>query len=96
MTAAVEQINKLFKEIEELASSHSPYLAGKDITAADILLSVIANWTGFIPKPIHIGPNTKKLLKNVIARAPATRRRWPPRRWNTRRRLAASSPFIRG
>jgi glutathione S-transferase len=67
LTAYVEQINKLWKDVEERLA-HSPYLAGKDITAADILLTVIANWSGNIPKPITIGPNAKKLFKTVIAR----------------------------
>ncbi len=67
LTAAVEGINKLWADVEERLGK-SPYLAGKDITAADILLTVIANWSSYIPKPIQIGPNTKKLFKNVIAR----------------------------
>jgi glutathione S-transferase len=67
LTAYAEQINKLWKDVEDRLEK-SPYLAGKDITAADILLTVIANWSGNIPKPIHIGPNAKKLFKTVIAR----------------------------
>jgi glutathione S-transferase len=58
---AAAMLNKMWGVIEERLSQ-SPYLAGKDITMADILMTVIANWSPRMPKPIHIGPNTKKLL----------------------------------
>ena len=67
LAAAVEQINKLLEDVEDRLSK-SPYLAGKELTAGDILLSVIANWTSYIPQPINIGPHTKKLIKSLIAR----------------------------
>ena len=68
LKVAVEMINKNWKDVEERLSA-SPYLAGKEITAADILLTVIANWSSNFPAgAIQIGPNTKKLFKAVIAR----------------------------
>jgi glutathione S-transferase len=67
VTAFVEQINKLWKDVEERLEK-SPYLAGKNVTAADILLTVIANWASYLPKPIHMGPHAKKLFKTIIAR----------------------------
>lgn len=67
VAAFVENINKLWKDVEDRLSV-SPYLAGNTITAGDILLTVIANWSGNIPAPIHIGPLAKKLFTTVIAR----------------------------
>ncbi len=67
LTAAAENINKLWADVETRLSE-SPYLAGKDVTMADMLLTVIANWSGNIAKPIQFGPNTKKLFKAMIAR----------------------------
>jgi glutathione S-transferase len=67
ITAAAEQINKLWKDVETRLEQ-TPYLAGKDCTAPDILLTVIANWTPNIPKTIEFGPKTKELFKKVIER----------------------------
>src|SRR5690606_10764671 len=41
------------------------YLAGNDVTAGDILLTVIANWS---PQNYKFGPKTKALLKNISSR----------------------------
>jgi glutathione S-transferase len=65
--AAVAMINKLWADVEQRLSSH-PYVCGEQITIADILLAVIANWSGNVQGPVTIGPNTKKMLKNVVAR----------------------------
>jgi glutathione S-transferase len=67
MEVSVAAINKLWEDIEQRLSQ-SPYLAGKNITIADILMTVIANWTQSVPGDVKIGPNTKKLLQTVIAR----------------------------
>ena len=67
LVAAVENINKLWTDVEARLSE-SPYLAGKELGAADILLTVIANWSGHISSDIVIGPKTKALLKQVISR----------------------------
>ena len=67
MEVSVAAINKLWEDIEQRLSQ-SPWLAGKDITIADILMTVIANWTQNVPGEVKIGPNTKKLLQTVIAR----------------------------
>jgi glutathione S-transferase len=64
---AAAMINKNWAEVEQRLSQH-PYLCGEHITIADILLTVIANWSGNIPRPVHFGPHTKKLLQTVIAR----------------------------
>jgi glutathione S-transferase len=62
----VEQINKLWKEVDETLEK-SKYIAGDSITAADILLTVIANWSGNFTG-ITFGANVKRLLKEISAR----------------------------
>jgi glutathione S-transferase len=64
---AAASINKLWEEVEQRLGV-SPFLAGRDITIADILMTVIANWSQNVPGEIKIGPKTKKLLQTVIAR----------------------------
>ena len=67
MDAAVANINQLWQEVDARLASR-PYICGEHITIADILLTVIANWSGNVPQPVVLGANTKRLLKNVIAR----------------------------
>jgi len=66
---ATAMINKLWGEVEQRLGQFA-YLAGGNITIADILMTVIANWNDHLPEPaaITIGPRTKKLLQTVIAR----------------------------
>jgi glutathione S-transferase len=51
---------------KHLASSGKPYLCGDAVTAGDILLAVIANWS--FAGAYNFGPKTKALLKAVSAR----------------------------
>lgn len=44
------------------------YLAGDTLTMGDILMTVIANWSPKMPQPINLGPNVKRVLKEVVAR----------------------------
>jgi len=67
MEAAVSSINSLWNEIENQLAQSS-YVAGNDVTIADILLTVIANWSPNVPKPIMIGPKTKALFQRIIVR----------------------------
>ncbi len=60
------QINKLWLEVEARLQNNK-YLCGDNITAADILLTVIANWSGNFPQ-IQIGALAKQLFLKVIAR----------------------------
>lgn len=62
---AVQQINKLWEEVESRLTDY-PYLAGKQLTAADVLLTVIANWSGKF-NGIKIGEKAKALFRKVIA-----------------------------
>ena len=67
MDAAIANINKLWAEVDARLASR-PYICGEHISIADILLTVIANWSGSMPQPIALGANTKRLLKNVSTR----------------------------
>lgn len=67
MKVACEQIEKLWQDVDaQLAKT--PYVCGKDCSAADILLTVMANWAGWIPQPIALGANVKRMLKDVSNR----------------------------
>lgn len=67
LTTAIAGINKLWQEVEQRLEK-SPYLCGEQVTAADILLTVIANWGGMMPKKPEIGPKAKALFKKIIER----------------------------
>ncbi len=61
---AVAMINKLWDEVEERLNQQN-YLAGNCMTIADILLTVIANWSSRMPGEIRLGNKTKELLKKI-------------------------------
>ena len=64
---AIDGINKLWADVDaQLAKT--PYVCGNDISAADILLTVIANWGGYFPAKPIFGNNVKRLLKEVSSR----------------------------
>ena len=63
----IEQIQKYWNEIEERLS-HNNYLCGTECTIADILVTVIANWSENAKKPITFGTKTKEFFKRVTAR----------------------------
>lgn len=67
LDATYAYINKLWAEVEARLAEF-PYIAGKELTAADILLTVIANWSARFEGKITLGENTKQLLRKVIAR----------------------------
>lgn len=62
---AFQAIRKLWAEVETRLESH-PFICGHSPTVADILLTVIANWT--LPEPIEFGTHTKTLLKTISTR----------------------------
>jgi len=64
---AVEQVEKLWAELDERLASQ-PYVCGKECSAADILIAVIANWGSYFPVPIKLGDNVKRMLRDVTAR----------------------------
>ena len=65
---ACEQIQKYWNEADAHLANNK-YLAGDTPTMADILMSVIANWSGYFPEgQIIIGQNVKRVIKEMIAR----------------------------
>ncbi len=56
---SVKMINKLWNQVEQQLGK-TPYLCGDQITVADILLTVIANWSKTIPIQPQLGPKTKE------------------------------------
>jgi glutathione S-transferase len=67
LDAAAANVNKLWEEVEQRLSKHT-YLCGEDVTMADILMTVIANWSPNVPRPINFGAKTKKLFQAIITR----------------------------
>ena len=63
----MEQIQKYWNEIEEQLGNDE-YLCGKDCSIADILVTVIANWTPYFGYTITFGAKTKALFTRVISR----------------------------
>lgn len=68
MKVVFEQINKLWAEADaQLAKTK--YLAGDNVTAADILYTVIANWGAYFPPgSVKRGPNVTRLIKEISQR----------------------------
>jgi len=67
LKAATQQIDKYWAEVDERLAK-MPYICGKNLTMADILLTVFANWNGMIPTPITLGSNVKRLIKEISNR----------------------------
>ncbi len=63
----ITQIQKYWDEIEERLVTNE-YLAGNKITISDILVTVIANWSGYFGSAITFGPKTKAYFTQVISR----------------------------
>lgn len=63
----LEGIQKLWDEAEARLAKQ-PFLAGNECTIGDILMTVIANWNGWLPQPISFGPNVTRVLKAVSSR----------------------------
>ncbi len=63
----VDAINALWQDVENRLANRA-YLCGEKITAGDILLTVIANWSPKMPAPVTLGPKTKDLLARVSKR----------------------------
>lgn len=63
----IKQIQKSWDEIEAELSKHE-YIAGNKITVADILITVIANWSTYFGSPFKFGEKTKAYFTKVISR----------------------------
>ncbi|KJZ12532.1 glutathione S-transferase [Marinomonas sp. S3726] len=63
---AATLINKLWQVVEaKLEKGSGDFLGGKQVSAADIMLSVYSAWGPFFPVDIIIGPKTQAMLANV-------------------------------
>ena len=67
LKTAIDQINKLWEEVDVILRKNR-FTCGKDLTAADIILAVIANWGGYFPQKPVLGDNVKRMLREVITR----------------------------
>jgi len=70
LKSTVERINELWAIVDKKLGE-TPYITGSSISAADILLSVIANWSGNISPDIQFGENSKRLFKEISNRPSA-------------------------
>lgn len=65
--AVRDQIMQLW-DIIDAQLAKTPYLAGKEVTAADFLMTVMANWGSTFPNPIKLGNNARRVVKEISAR----------------------------
>lgn len=65
MKESIAHIQKLWDEAE-VQLAKTKYLAGDQVTAADILVSVIANWD--VGHAFNKGPNLKRLIADISKR----------------------------
>lgn len=61
----IKQINKYWEEIQTRLD-HKKYIAGDKITVADILITVIANWSSYFGSEITFGAKTKAYFARVV------------------------------
>lgn len=73
LQSSYDNINKLWAEVDSLLAE-TPYVCGDHCTLADILLTVIANWTMWLPDAgIETGAHCKAMFARVVDR-PAYRK----------------------
>lgn len=65
LKAARASVQAMWDEVESHLAASGPYLCGKNVTAGDIVLTVIANWN---TTNYTFGPKTKALFKAIVAR----------------------------
>jgi glutathione S-transferase len=63
----IAQIQKYWDEIEDHLKDNE-YVAGNQITIADILIAVIANWSSNFEAKINFGNKTKSYFDKIVAR----------------------------
>jgi glutathione S-transferase len=63
--AVVARLNQLWEHVE--SSLKGPFLCGEEPSVADILVAVIAGWSGMLTKPVILGPRTRALCEAVAA-----------------------------
>jgi glutathione S-transferase len=66
LVPVLDSIQKCWDEVEQaLSSQGTPYLVGDKPTVADVLLTVIANWSPMMPRTVTFGPKTKAFFGRV-------------------------------
>ncbi len=66
--AAIAGVDKNWAEVETQLNK-TKYVTGNEVSAADILFTVFANWGNYFPQyHITIGEKTKLMLKDIVAR----------------------------
>ncbi len=64
---SIKSIQNYWNEIEQQLQSQD-YLCGNECSIADILVTVIANWSPAMKQPINFGAKTKEFFKRVSSR----------------------------
>ncbi len=64
---SIKAIQNYWNEIETHLETNE-YLCGSVVTVADILTTVIANWSLAFKEPINFGPKTKAYFTKIISR----------------------------
>jgi len=67
METLADKISATWKTVDDQLSK-TKFVAGDNVTIADIWLSVYANWAGFFPVKITLGENVERMIREVIAR----------------------------
>lgn len=67
LKAAAANVSRLWKIVDDRLGD-SAFAAGNDLTIADVMLAVYANWGGYFPVDIPLGANVKRLLRTVTSR----------------------------
>ena len=65
--SAIESINTLWREVDAKLGKQK-YLAGDEVTAGDILMTVIAGWSGAFGDAVQIPENVKRVTTEIAAR----------------------------
>jgi glutathione S-transferase len=64
---AIESINALWREVDAKLAKQK-YLAGDEITAGDILMTVIAGWSPMFGESIELPENVQRVTEEIKAR----------------------------
>ncbi|PCK30174.1 glutathione S-transferase family protein [Pseudoalteromonas piscicida] len=67
LDAAAAAINELWIIVEKKLA-HQAFLAGEQVSAADIMLAVYARWGSYFPVEINIPDKVRKMLARIEAR----------------------------
>ncbi|NVJ97936.1 MAG: glutathione S-transferase family protein [Alphaproteobacteria bacterium] len=66
LEVAAAQLGRLWTHIDTVLETQK-YLAGDELTIADVMLTVYANWGQFFPVDVPLGANAKRLIADVNA-----------------------------